>query len=259
MKRYLKVYLVSLSNSVKSSLAYRANFALTTTMVLIADLIVPLITLLIYNTGSAFPDWNLYEVLVIQGIFVISKGLAGLLFFNIVGNTLSAVQAGEYDLLLIKPVPTMLLSMAGNMDLNSLGSILGGIMILTVAIFHLPAPGLLDVVSFLLLMILSQLSLFAFALFMAGSVFKWVGNSRIFEMFESVSNFGYYPISIYSKTFQTVVSYLIPVALIAYYPASALLGKPLGSVPLLFLSLIFLAAGIMFWNFMLKHYTSAGG
>jgi ABC-2 type transport system permease protein len=95
---------------------------------------------------------------------------------------------------------------------------------------------------------------------MAGSAFKWVGNGRIYEIFDSISAFGSYPRSIFSKAFQSIITYIIPVAFIGVLPASALLGKELeGMLPAMLVCLVFFAAGFIFWKTMLPSYTSAGG
>jgi len=76
----------------------------------------------------------------------------------------------------------------------------------------------------------------------------------------TVMEFGMYPKSIFSKSFQSILTYVIPVSLLASHPASALLGSVDGTVlPALFSSVIFLLLGIAFYFKMVKNYTSAGG
>jgi ABC-2 type transport system permease protein len=95
---------------------------------------------------------------------------------------------------------------------------------------------------------------------MSATVFKWVGNSRIYEIFDSITAFGNYPRTIFSKTFQTIISYVIPVSVIAFYPASALLGKDIsGILPILLVCMVFFILSLGVWKLMLSKYTSAGG
>ena len=102
--------------------------------------------------------------------------------------------------------------------------------------------------------------MFAFALFMAGLGIVWVGNYRIYDIFMSVIDFGLYPKSIFTKTFQSILTYIIPVSLLASYPASALLGDLDQSVFMALLSsVVFLLLGFMFYFKMVRNYTSAGG
>jgi len=114
--------------------------------------------------------------------------------------------------------------------------------------------------NFLVLFAFSILVLLSFTLIMSGTLFKWVGNSRVYEIFNAISTFSLYPNTIYSKAFQNLISYIIPIAMIAFYPAAALLNRLNSGV---FYSIIvcclFFLISRAFWYMMLKNYTSAGG
>ena len=260
MIRTVYIYMMALKNSFASRMAYRADFLFCSIMSFLSGMLIPLITVLIYGIGSTFPGWSLYEALLLQGTFMLSNGVASLTFFGIVGSTLHHVREGTYDLLLIKPRSTLFLSVANGFEPDSIGTVLGGIYIIRLSLDKLGWPGMVSWIRFLILFILSLLVLFAFSLFMAGSVFKWVGNSRIFEIFDSIASFGNYPRTIFSKSFQALISYVIPIAMIGFFPASALLGKAIdGALPAALVCFIFLALGLSFWKIMLSKYTSAGG
>ncbi len=260
MIRLLDIYITSLKNSFASRMAYRGDFFICCFITLISEMLLPFITLLIYATGASLPGWSLDEIMVLQGVFMLSRGLAGLLFFGIVYNTLVCVREGTYDLLMIKPVSVLFLSITTGFEPDRIGTVAGGVIILALSMNRLQAPGLMNWLYFAVILIFSVMTMFSFAVMMAATVFKWVGNSRIFEIFESVMMFGNYPKSIFSQAFQTIISYIIPVSIIAFYPASALIGKGVpGLFPTLAVCVLFLIVGLLFWRMMLSKYTSAGG
>lgn len=260
MKRNARIYLMALKNSFAARISYRADFFFSAIMIFIAELIVPFITLLIYRTGVAFPGWPVNEALLLQGVFILSRGAANLLFFGLVWNTLDRVREGTYDLLLIKPGSTLFLSIATGFEPDSIGVIVSGLAISVFSLSKLPEPGIINIAAFLLLFLLSLIVLFSFALLMSGSVFKWVGNSRIYEIFDSIASFGNFPRTIFSRAFQTIISYIIPIAVIGFLPASALLGKRTdGILATTFICFVFLFISSVFWKKMLSKYTSAGG
>ncbi len=260
MRRSIRLYLMALKNSFASKIAYRADFFFSTVLIFISELIIPFITVLIYRTGASFPGWTVEEILLLQGIFLLSRGMANLLFFGLVWNTLNRIRDGSYDILLIKPASTLFLSIASNFEPDSIGVVVCGLLVSFYAFMKLPVPRISDVLLFLLLFVLSLIMLFAFALLMAGSVFKWVGNSRIYEIFDSLLSFGNYPRSIFSKGFQTIISYIIPIVAVGFLPASVLLGKrPEGILVTAMVCLLFLLLSAGFWKMMLRQYTSAGG
>lgn len=256
----VKIYIIALKNSFAARMAYRADFFFSSLMIMVAELLIPFLTLLIYRTGASFPGWSIYEMLLLQGIYMLSRGVAGFLFFGLVWNTLDRVREGTYDLLLIKPRSVLFLAVATGFEPDSIGTMAGGLMVMLYSFNVLPVPGIWEWGRFLLLFLFSVLALFSFALIMAGSVFKWVGNSRIYEIFDSITIFGNYPRSIFPRTFQAILSYILPIAMIGFFPAAALLGKSSDGVfPAMLVCLIFAALSFAFWRWMLSKYTSAGG
>ena len=77
-----------------------------------------------------------------------------------------------------------------------------------------------------------------------------------------LKNYTDYPITIYGKGVQGILSFVIPYALTGYYPVAALLGKEVPFPALSHISpLIAVIAAIgawFFWNYGLRHYGSAG-
>jgi ABC-2 type transport system permease protein len=260
MMKALDIYITSFKNGFAARMAYRADFFFCSIMILVSELLLPMVTFLIYATGASFPGWNRHEALLLQGVFMLSKGVSSLLFFGLVYNTLRHVSEGTYDLFLIKPVSVLFLSIAAGAEPDSIGTILGGILVVLFSLLQLPSPEAIDWIKFVLIFFFSILVMFSFAVIMSGSVFKWVGNSRIYEIFDSITAFGNYPRSIFSKSFQAIISYIIPVAIIGFFPASALLGKELsGVIPAIVVSVLFFLLSLSFWRLMLSKYTSAGG
>lgn len=84
-------------------------------------------------------------------------------------------------------------------------------------------------------------------------------------LFGSMSNFINYPITIFNKAIQVVLTLILPYAFINFFPAQFLLGKNDFSIfspifqflsPVVAAVLFFLA--YKFWNFSINHYESTG-
>lgn len=241
-------------------MAYRSHFALSVLLLIIGDLVVPFVTLLVYNSGASFPGWTLYEALLVQAVFALAKGIAFPFFFGMVGTTLSQVREGTFDLLLLRPRPVMLMAMLTGFDPDDFGRLLSGSVLFGVALSGLPAISGISWLQFGLLFMASITILCAVSLFLSGMLFRWVGSSRVFDIFDAVTGFGMYPGTIYSKSLQNVLTYVLPVGLIAFVPATALLGRSgWGTLWALLPAAAALLLGGLFWNRMLRGYTSAGG
>ncbi|MFD0617465.1 ABC transporter permease [Paenibacillus sp. GCM10027629] len=260
MKSLLACYRAVIKTKLAERMAYRTDFAISVLLMLLGDFMIPLVTLLVYRSGASFPGWTLQEALLIQAVFTLAKGVAFPFFFGIVSTTLYHVREGSFDVFLLKPRPILFLAMMNAFDLDDFGRLISGGVLFGLALSGVPVPSALHWIQFAVLFLCSLLVLFAFSLFLSGLLFKWVGSSRVYDMFDSMSMFGMYPGTIFSKLFQQLFTYVIPIAMIGFLPASALLGKGADGAWLsMGTSIIFCGAGLMFWHSMLRNYTSAGG
>ena len=80
-------------------------------------------------------------------------------------------------------------------------------------------------------------------------------------MFYMVNDFAKYPVSIYNNAVKFIITYIIPFAFTAYYPAEYILtgNNPLFNIGLtIVISLILMVIGIFVWNKGIRAYESAG-
>jgi ABC-2 type transport system permease protein len=240
--------------------AYRGDFLTSLLVTLLLEAVTPLVTILVYGTGARFPGWSMHEALLVQGTFLLARGVAYPCFFGMVWTVFEQAREGTFELTLLKPRSALLVTLAQSLDVQGVGQLLGGAALFGWAAAHLPRPGLGAALLFAGLMVLAVLVLFAIALFMAGSLFVWVGNGRVLEVSEAVMLFAQYPGSIYGRAFRVLVSTAVPVAMIAFLPAQALLDRaePITALAAVS-SLAFLGAALLFWRAMLRRYAGGGG
>jgi len=256
----IRVYFDLLKIDIFRRMSYRGDFLISILIMFLFDFLTPFVTILIYRSGASFPGWSFYEVMLIQGIFMLAKGIAFPLFFGMVWNTLLSIRQGTFDLLLIKPRSVLLLNLAMGVDSEDFGKLIGGIVLVGYVFTKIPVPGLLQIIQGLFLFFISLVILLSFALIISSSLFVWIGNSRILEIFDIVALFGQFPISIYSKAFQNIITFVIPIAMIAFFPAKVLLRNfSIDIVYSMAVSILFLILSIFIWNKMILRYTSAGG
>jgi ABC-2 type transport system permease protein len=95
---------------------------------------------------------------------------------------------------------------------------------------------------------------------MAATSFKWVGNSRLPDILDSILSFGKYPVSIFPQMVKITASFIIPVGMIGFYPASALLGRLDPAVLIAVVPcVLFMFFGIWLYLYMVKLYEGVGG
>lgn len=229
-------------------------------IILLSNILFPLVTVLIYGAGGGFYGWNFYEVLCIQAIFTISTGIADVLFQGVLWKVMYNIVDGTFDVLLLRPINILVYLIASSIQIENLGLVMGGIAMFVFSLYNLAAPNALGWLAFFLLFLAGLLIMFGIMLFMTATSFRWISNSRIPEIFDSIKSFGKYPQGIFPKAITLFTSFIMPVAMIAFFPASALLGR---LEPWMYLSIIpcflFAVAGIIVFHSMVKSYEGAGG
>ncbi len=257
---FIGIYKECIKVSFATAATYRFNFVLSTIIMLVSNILFPLVTILIYGSGASFPNWSFYEVLLIQAVFTLSAGIANALFSGVLWATMRYVIEGSLEIVLIKPVDCLFYLIAATFELESLGLIAGGGIMFGIAVANIGPVSLVMWLQFAVLFVSGLLVMMGISLVMAATSFKWVGNSRIPEIFESIKAFGKYPQSILSKAVANFAALIIPVAMVGCFPAAALLGR---ANLLMFVSVIpcvlFALLGIFLYKHMIHLYEGVGG
>ncbi len=257
-----QVWLRSIRASLARRMAYRTDLVLDIAVTLLSELIAPAITLLIYGStgGTGFPGWAMYEVLLIQSVFLMSRGVAFPLFMGLMYGVLDQVRSGRFELTLLRPRAPLLILVCQGIDPIGFTRLAGGVGLFAICLSRLPPPGALGIAAFILFFAAALLVLFSLALFLSATLFVWVGNGRVYELLELVLNFAQYPLSIFPRAFALALSVAVPVAMVSFIPASALLGRiditGLVAVPA---SAAFFLLSLLLWERMRAKYTGADG
>ena len=258
--RYRDIFLQCLRIAFSDATAYRANFVLSLLIIFFGNVLFPLVTILIYGSGAGFPGWNFYEVLLIQAIFTISTGISNIFFNGIFWQTNIHIREGTFEITLIKPLDTLFFLGVTTIRLDNIGLVLGGGIMTGIALAHIEGITGIMVLQSIVLFLGGVCVMLGITLIMAATAFKWVGNSRIPEIFDSILLFAKYPQSIFPGAVRGFTAFIMPVAMIGFFPASALLGK---SQPAHFIALVpcvlFMCAGIALYKCMIHLYEGVGG
>lgn len=258
--KYIRIYLTCLHTAFSRAAAYRMDFVLGNLITLLSNIIFPLVTVLIYANGASFPEWTMWEVLLIQSVFAMSSAVSSMISGSVLWVTMEHIQGGTFETVLLKPLSPLFFITAANFDTGSIGLFTGGLVMTIISALQTGTGDGMAIPMFILLFISGVAVMGGIDLIMAAISFKWVGNSRIPEIFGSIKEFGKYPIGIFPKVIQFISSFIIPVAVVGFFPASALLGRLEAAA---FLSIIpcglFLLFGIWLYKRMIRIYEGVGG
>lgn len=260
MSRAFAVYLRYIGVSLRQAAAYKLDFFSTLVITFVSNLITPLVIILSYSAGASIPGYTFNDALLIQSVFMLSTGICSLFFGNVIWKTMDLVREGSLDMLLLKPGSAAFIILASSFDIGNAGTLLSGLVMFAYCMTNTAAPALLSVAWFVYLLIMGVLVWLALVLILAATSFKWVGNGRLYEIFDSLSSFGRYPQSIYKGSLRNALTYVLPVLMLGAFPASALKGNM--GIEMLVSSaagVVLFALGLLLFRGMISLYQSAGG
>ncbi len=213
---------------------------------------------------------------------VISKGgsLAGytssqVIFFFLVFNIIDTVVqflfrgvyafrplviSGNYDLDLLKPLPSFFRPIFGWTDILDLITLVPLLGFTIFYIFsHQLFSGLVNFLIFFLLIFNSILVGFAFHLFICAICVLTTEIDHLVWIYRDLTAMARFPTDIYGKGIRVVLTFVIPVIVLITVPAKALMGllSPFWILASFIVGILSVVFSLKFWSWSLKRYTSA--
>lgn len=256
----LRLYLHGIRLGVAVRATDRLDFVASLLVMLGIELLPSLVVVLLYGNGLAFPGWSVHEALLIQGVYLMARGIAYPFFGGMVWNTSEMVREGTFELLLLQPRHPLVLCVVRAFDAEDLGKLVGGAVLSGWCLSRVPDLAAVQVAAFLALFATSLLIFAASLVSMATLLIVWVGNFRVYEIFDTLASLGQYPPTVLPAKVRAAALAPVPVLGLAVLPASALLGRSVEGWPWVLLSgVVGLALSLVAWNVMVRRLSSAGG
>ncbi|WP_124728388.1 ABC transporter permease [Staphylospora marina] len=251
-----------LKASLRARMQYKTDFlvsSLATAMIMAVDYLLLAVILLRFRDVRG---WTIEEVGVLYAVSTISLSL-----FRLIASELhhfdKYMVEGEFDQLLIRPVSPLVLLLSRHPDLNRLGGIAQGVLILAFSLTRLPAETAWNVLLYLPIAVMSGLLIGMALSLVTATVGFWAKRIKEFQPFTIYAPFtaANFPLSVYPGWLKALFFSLIPIAFMNYWPMVCLLGKG-GTWLAPVLSPVFAAAAfglaLKCWNVGIRHYHSTG-
>jgi ABC-2 type transport system permease protein len=258
--RYLRLWRRFVVLAFEREAEYRLSFLVGVGEGL-AQLALALLTFaLLYRFTDQVAGWTLSEVFLLVGIYRIVDGLVSLqLAPNLVAIG-EYIRSGELDLHLLRPVSSQFLVSLRLLNLPEGVNVLVGLGLTLVAGrqvgVHWTLPGALEAAA---LMLCGLAVLYAVWFFTVTWAFWLVQVDNLDYLFYSLFEAARYPVSFFRGGVRALLTFVVPIAFATTFPAQALLGTvdhrllPVGVA----LAVAALAGSHLFWNYALRHYSSA--
>ncbi len=205
-------------------------------------------------------DWTWPEVLMVVAMYTFFSGLMEALLRPNVGAVLDQIRDGTFDFVLTKPVNAQFMASLRTVVVWRLSDVVIGLGLIVYALAQVdvtPSPG--QVALFGLMLLVGTAIVYALWLSMVSLAFWFVRLDNFTELFYGFYEAGRYPVTIYRGVVKGILTFVVPVAFVTTFPASALLGKLDPTTALIGVGLAagMFVASSLFWNFALRHYSSA--
>jgi ABC-2 type transport system permease protein len=253
--------------NIKSQMEYRGEFVTGLIFGLVWQSAMVLFAGVLLTRFPGIGGWTQGGVLLIASMRLLSHSLYGAVFSN-VGRLSRTVQEGRMDGFLLRPMPVYRQVLLTTFSINAFGDMLAGLGIFTVALLRLdlawtPLKALYILAGIIggMLVEAGLQTLLSIATFRFTGVQTW--NSWIDE---TLSTFGNYPLNVLPGAPREILTFALPVAFIAYFPAAAVTGRTAttgvpgwlaAGAPIA--GLLFFLAAKWLWYRSLRFYQSVGG
>ncbi|WP_010268505.1 ABC transporter permease [Paenibacillus senegalensis] len=182
---------------------------------------------MVMNRFETIGGWNYEEVIFLYSLNLMSYGICSLFLWSPMRYLQHAVQHGEFDGILIKPLNPMVHLICRQFNQHFIGHILlsGGVLIYCFRNLDISWTWLNS--GYFLLAIAGGVFIQGALLIISGAMSFWFVKSNAFTdtMIYGFRGFLDYPITIYNKWIQIFLTFVIPYAFVNFYPAQYFLAK----------------------------------
>ncbi|MEU2877238.1 ABC transporter permease [Streptomyces sp. NPDC007070] len=227
MREGLRAYRLIAAMWIRSTMAYRVSFLMTTVGNFAASGLDFAAILLMFSRVDALGGYSLPEVAFLYGLTTVSFGLADLAIGSM-DRLGRRVRDGTLDTLLVRPVPVLAQVAADRFALRRLGRVTQGLLVTGYALSRLDLHWTLPKLLLMPVMLLSGGGIFC-AVFVAGAAFQFAAQ----DASEVQNAFTYggttllqYPPTVFAKELVRGVTYVLPLAFVNWLPAAYVLGRP---------------------------------
>lgn len=262
IKRALKIHKVFVSQELKRMMEYKGDFLVGIFGFLLNQFFSLMFLWIIFTRIPSLMGWSLEEIIFIYGFSLLPKGFDHLLFDNLWSIGYFTVRKGDFDKYLTRPINTYFHVLVEKLQIDALGELIMGIALI---VMILPKVAIVwSLQKFLLALISVVFATFIYVGIktITGSIAFWTKTSgAITNMFYMVNDFSKYPVTIYNTVVRSVITYVIPFAFTAFYPANYILKgeNPLFNIGgTIVAAVVLMSIGLIVWHKGISAYESAG-
>ncbi len=247
---------------VKMRLAYRMDFLVDTLAVSFSMVIQLAVLTTLFSKVKSLDGWSFEQVLFIYAFSLLPLGLFNLVSVNLYRFSDQYIIQGKFDRVLLRPVGTLAQVIFESFNVSGLNEIILGIVVMTYAGMKLGLDfGVQEILAMAILAPSASLVYMGVFLAITSVSFWHEDRMGLAPPVYNIIRFSRYPITIYSLPIRIFLTFVLPFAWVAFFPATWFLGsEEFGRLALLtpLVGLVVFGGAIMIWQRGVRNYASTG-
>lgn len=225
MKHYFRIYFSLFRFSFIQNMAYSQDFLIWSAIDIVWGAVnIIFFKLLLLNVPN-LSGWTFNELLLPLGIIQLLNAFMWGGVYSNMKNLVDNINKGTLDFFLSKPISSQFLVSFRQTDFNLFPSVIIGCFL---TVYGLQLNQVLSLSHLLMIFLfLISGSLIIYSLWFISVTFAmWFGRlSNIIYLFPRIFDASRYPVSIFPPLVRFVLTFIVPVALVGFFPASIILGR----------------------------------
>lgn len=259
---FIRIFVFNIKMNIVRTIQYRADFLINVFLAMAFSSVAPIVQFLIFTKTKGYPGWTLDQIILFQGCLLLWGGIKNTLFGQIKFKMNQFVQKGLLDRLLLKPYPVIASILSDGFQIASIGTIIAGAAIILYSLDKMKIDlTAFQILLFLYVYILGMTFYISVLILFCSINVLVVFIGRLGDILDKLLQFSEYPIEIFPKTGRVLFVTFAPIAVWIYFPSQILLNRIefASLIGLSFFCILSFFISLLFWDFTLKKYTSAGG
>ncbi|EHI70130.1 ABC transporter permease [Streptococcus ictaluri] len=260
MSKLMRMHAIFIKQYLKQIMEYKVDFFVGVLGVFLTQGLNLLFLKVLFQHIPSLEGWTFEQIAFIYGFSLIPKGIDHLFFDNLWAIGQRLVRRGDFDKYLTRPLNPLFHVLVETFQVDALGELLVAVLLL-VSTYSSVEWTYLKVFLFLVTIPFATLIYTSLKIATASIAFWTKQSGAVTYIFYMFNDFAKYPMSIYHPILRWVISFMIPFAFTAYYPAAYFLkgqGLLFNIGGLVLVSLLFLGLSLKIWHLGIDAYESAG-
>lgn len=261
--KYLKLYCTYAKLSLMSKLVYKANVIIGIIAFLFTEATSLFTLYVLVNSVPNIDGYSIYHIGLLFGLTNMAVGIDHLFTDRLWTVAYWEVKTGKLDHMFLRPLPVLFQVIASEVQLEAFGEIIVAIALIILCGANLNITGGSGAILTVILGILcAAVIISSFKILVASLAFKFNRSGPLLQFIYNFSGYTKYPMKIYPKIIQVILTFIIPLGLCLFLPFENLFAPVhnpwLICGAMVTFTTVFALICVFVWNKMIKKYESTG-